>query len=317
MDEEVKNLDDLIWAYRLSRVLQVANGLGIFELLSTQRLDVEGICRSCKSKRDLTERLLIACVAMGLLGKEQGRYFNTDLANKYLTPGQKFYQGNMIAHSANVWQFWDKLEDQIRETEKESDSKEDHRNFIMAMANITHGERGKLFLDKIDLSRRKKMFDVGGGPGIYSILACQKYPQLEAVVFDLPETIAIAREVIASEKMQDRINVIEGNWSTDRFGSENDVVLFSNVLHGGEDETAMKLKKAYDSLVSGGLVVIQEFLLNDDKTGPVIPALFNLMVGAFSVKELTALMLEAGFVQVEMAGRSENLSSSWLKALKP
>jgi precorrin-6B methylase 2 len=314
---ELGKINDLTWAYRESKVLQVANSLGIFERLSNQKLRVDEICRVCKTKPDLTERLLIACVAMGLLDKDDQCYFNSDFANKYLTGGKKLYQGNMIAHSAKVWQFWDKLEDQIRETEKESDPKEDHRNFIMAMENITLGERGKLFLDNIDLSHRKKLFDVGGGPGTYSILACKKYPQLEAVVFDLPETIAIAKEVIEREKMQDRITVIEGNWSCDCFGCENDVVLLSNVLHGGEIETAMKLKKAYDSLTGGGLLVIQEFLLNANKSGPLIPALFNIMVGAFSTEEIKRLIKETGFIDVEIQAVSKDFSSTWLKAAKP
>lgn len=317
MAEELEKMNYLTWAYRESRVLQVANGLGFFELLSKQKLGLEEICLACKSKADLTERLLTACVAMGLLRKDDRYYCNSDFANEYLTPGENLYQGNMVAHSANVWKFWDGLEDQVRETGKESDPKEDHRNFILAMENITFGERGKLFLDNIDLSQRKKLFDVGGGPGTYSILACKKYPQLEAVVFDLGETIAIAREAIDREKMQDRISVIAGDWNSDSFGCENDVVLFSNVLHGGEDETAMKLKKAYDSLISGGLVVVQEFLLNENKTGPLIPALFNVMVGAFSTEEIKRLIKEAGFIDVEMAGVSKDFSSTWLKALKP
>lgn len=316
MAEELEKINDLTWAYRESRVLQVANSIGIFELLSNQKLGLDEICRICKTKPDLTERLLIASVAMGLLDKDDQCYCNSDFANKYLTSGKKLYQGNMIAHSAKVWQFWDTLEGQIRETEKESDPKEDHRNFIMAMENITLGERGKLFLDNIDLSQRKKLFDVGGGPGTYSILACKKYPQLEAVVFDLGETIAIAKEVIAREIMQDRITVIEGNWNTDNFGCENDVVLFSNVLHGGENETAMKLKKAYDSLIPGGLLVIQEFLLNENKTGPLIPALFNVMAGAFSTEEIKRLINEAGFIDVEIPAVSKDFSSTWLKALK-
>jgi len=317
MSEELEKINYLTWSYRESRVLQVANGLGFFEVLSKQRLGLEEICLACKSKAELTERLLIACVAMGLLRKDDRYYCNSDFANEYLTPGQKLYQGNMIAHSANIWKFWDGLEDHVRETEKESNPKEDHRNFILAMENITLGERGKLFLDNIDLSQRKKLFDAGGGPGTYSILACQQNPQLKAVVFDLGETIAITWEAKKKKKMHDRISVIEGDWNTDSFSCENDVVLFSNVLHGGEDETAMKLKKAYESLISGGLVVIQEFLLNENKTGPLIPALFNVMVGAFSTEEIKRLIKEAGFINVEIAGVSKDFSSTWLKALKP
>lgn len=317
MAEELEKMNYLTWAYRESRVLQVANSIGIFELLSKQKLSLDEICRICKTKPDMTEKLLSGCTAMDLLRKEGSLYCNSDFANKYLTPGEKLYQGNMIAHSANVWQFWSELEDQVRETEKESDPKEDHHNFIMAMENITLGERGGVFLDNIDLSQRKRLFDVGGGPGTYSILACKKYPHLEAVVFDLPDTIAIAREAIARENMQDRISVIEGDWNTNGFGCDNDVILFSNILHGGEKETAMKLKKAYDSLIAGGLLVIQEFLLNENKTGPLIPALFNVMVGAFSTDEIKRLTKDAGFVNVEIPAVSKDFSSTWLRALKP
>jgi len=193
----------------------------------------------------------------------------------------------------------------------------DHRNFIMGMRNIAVAGRAQMFIDSVDLTGRRKLFDVGGGPGTYSITACKRYPQLKAVIFDIPETILITKELIAEEKLQDRISVRQGDWETDDFGENNDVVLFSNVLHGPDSNARMKLKKAYDSMVPGGLLVIQEFLLNDNKNGPLIPALFNLMVGAFSRTELLSILKEAGFCEANVAADYKEVGATWITAKKP
>jgi hypothetical protein len=78
----------------------------------------------------------------------------------------------------------------------------------------------------------------------------------------------------------------------------------------------MKLKKAYDSMADGGLVVIQEFLLNDKKTGPLVSALFNVMVGAYSKTELISVVESAGFTNAELVASSEQLGSNWVTARK-
>lgn len=306
------------WAGRAARVLQVANSLEIFTILSEGAMSAEEICKRLNSKHEITEKLLIACAAMGLLEMEGGKYKNTQLAKGYLVRGEKLYQGDMIAHSAAAWGFWDKLEEAIfSEAAAIVRGPQEHRSFIMAMHNNAVAGRARMFLDAVDMSGRKKLFDVGGGAGTYSIAACRRYPELKAIVFDLPETIAIAREIIAEEQMQDRITLQEGNWDTDDFGEGNDVVLLSEVMHGADSQAEMKLKKAYDSMTAGGLVVIQEFLMNDEKTGPLIPALFNVMVGAYSKKELLGIIEGAGFTEAGLAASDEKIGSSWIVAKKP
>ena len=79
----------------------------------------------------------------------------------------------------------------------------------------------------------------------------------------------------------------------------------------------MKLRKAYNSLVGGGLLAVQEFLLNDEKTGPLIPALFNVMVGAYSAAELLALIENAGFGNPKVVKTCEQIGCSWITASKP
>jgi hypothetical protein len=274
------------------------------------------LAAASSAKPDLLEKVLIACAAMGLVFKSGDRYRNSPLAVTYLVKGHTLYQGDIINHAAGVWNFWNDLPTAIR-TAPLPKPADPHRNFILGMHNLTLTGRGQLFLDRIDLSGRKLLFDVGGGPGTYSILACRKYPDLRAVVFDLPETLAITREVIVREGMVDRIIVREGSWETHDFGSRNDVVLMSNILHGPASQAPMKLQKAFASLVAGGMLVVQEFRMNDDKTGPLLPALFNVMVGAFSQSELFGHIRSAGFVKAGMVASSEDLGSSWITAGKP
>jgi len=303
---------EMAWNYRAARVLHVANTLQIFTRLSQNPMSVIELAQACKAKLPLLEKLLIACCAMDLLEKDEERYRVTALAKTYLVAGQALYQGDMIAHSANKWDFWTHLEDEVLlEKVPPPDESTEHENFIRAMHNITMAGRGEAIVEALDLSDRKQLFDVGGGPGAYSILFCRRWPALKAVVFDLPETIGIAREVIQREGMADRISVREGSWDTHDFGRNNDVVLLSNILHGPGDQAEMKLAKAFDSLVSGGLVLIQDFLLNDEKTGPLVPALF-----AFSQSELVNHIEKAGFRQTRVLLDRPDLGATWLSGIK-
>ena len=315
-DDDLSKIDSLNWAYRTSRVLQIANRIGVFNVLTEKPLSAEQISSKCKTDAELTEKLLIACAALGLLIKNRNQYCNSDLANTYLVKGKKTYQGNMIAHSSWVRTRWDDIENTICNEPADPEA-EQHYNFIMAMDNIANTSRANSFLKSIDLSNRKLLLDVGGGPGSYSIAACKKYPQLKAVVFDLKETIDIAKKVIAREGMAKQVDTIEGSWEAESLGSGFDAVILSNIMHGKDSNAPMKLKKAYDALEPGGSLAVQEFLLDENKDGPLTAALFNMMVGAFSQNELIEIISQAGFTNAKIVSLKEDIGSGWITAIKP
>ncbi|MBN1123550.1 MAG: hypothetical protein JXA82_00985 [Sedimentisphaerales bacterium] len=318
MDKGLAYLTELTWAYRAARVLHAANEFGVFSLLEAQPMTAAQIAEKTGTDTIMLEKLLIACCGMGLLNRQEDRYENSKTADLYLVRDRPFYQGDIIAHAASVWNFWHTLPDTVQNGPRRSEwTPEQHRHFILGMHNITMAGRGDLFLHHIDLSGRKHMFDVGGGPGTYSILACRKYPKLTATVFDLPETIEIAKQIILQEGLQDRIRTQAGSWHTNEFGSENDVVLFSNVLHGPSSNASMKLGKAYYSMVPDALLVVQEFVLDNDKNGPLVPALFNLMLGAYSSGELMEAIRETGFMNPRIIAVDESLGSTWITAIRP
>ena len=311
------SIDSLNWAYRTSRVLQIANRIGVFDALSEKPLSADELADKCKAANELAEKLLIACTALRLVTQKDGKYQNSKLADKYLVIGADLYQGNMIAHSTWVRGMWDQIENNLSLEPLEDIETQQHYNFIMAMDNIAKAARGKIFLENIDLSDRKKLLDVGGGPGSYSIAACKKWHQLNATIFDMKETIEIAKEVIAGEGLSDRITTVTGSWDTDEFGAGFDAAIMSNIMHGKNDDALMKLKKAYNALEPGGLLAVQEFLLNDEKDGPVIAALFNMMVGAFSQSELLDVITQAGFADAKIVSVNETIGSGWVTAQKP
>jgi predicted O-methyltransferase YrrM len=318
MEHDAIRLNDHSWAYRSARVLHLANRLGLFTAIAGKDISLDQICKCLKTKPEFTQKLLIALCSMDLLKKTGDLYTNSQTADTYLIKGKPFYQGDMIAHSDYIRRFWEDLEKQIYiDPPTDITEADEHRHFIMAMDNIASTGRVELFCECVDLTGRKNLLDVGGGPGSYSIAACRKYPQLKATVFDLPETTAIATQVIARDGMQDRVTVCPGDWDTDDFGEGFDVVMFSNVLHGPTSNAPMKLGKAYAAMQAPGLLVVQEFILNDEKTGPQCSALFNVMVGAYSKSEITDVITQAGFIEATVTGQSNELAATWITAKKP
>ncbi|AQQ72132.1 Demethylspheroidene O-methyltransferase [Limihaloglobus sulfuriphilus] len=318
MDDGFKYIHNLTWGYRAARTLQTAVRLGVFTKIADTSMDTQELAEKCGANYEMLERLLIGCASLGFLERRGGRYSNTAVSRKYLVEGGPLYQGDIICHSSRgAWDAWDALPDAILVSPAPESPQRAHRDFIMGMDNITRGGRGGIFLDNIDLRGRELMFDIGGGPRTYSILACGKYTKLKSVIFDIPETIKIARQVVKRENMDERIAFREGSWDSDDFGSGADTVLMSNILHGKGSNAAMKLEKAYKSLKKGGLLVIQEFILDDAKTGPIVPALFNIMVGAYALSELIELIEKAGFTNINVQAQDRELGSCWLTAEKP
>jgi SAM-dependent methyltransferase len=299
--EWAKEILEQSWAYRAARALQAAHAVGIFEKLAETEEDDAGIATALHLDPDVTSRLLVACAAMGFLERDESSWRLSAKARATLVSSALLYQGNNIAHSAEVWRFWNDLEPALKGKRGLSiftpgaRRERSHRDFILAMHNMTMAGRGAELASRVDLAGKRKLLDIGGGPGTYSAALCEKYPHLMATVFDLPETVKIAREVLARLGLGSRIDFREGDWEIDDFGSGADVVLMSNILHGPGSNSEMKLAKAFKVLKAGGVLILQDFLLNEEKTGPLKPALFNLMVGAYSVKELRGLIESAGF----------------------
>ena len=135
---------------------------------------------------------------------------------------------------------------------------------------------------------------------------CVQNPELQATIFDLPASRQFAEKTVAQFSMQERVAFQAGDFQQDEINGNYDVAWLSHVLHGeGEAGCSNMMQKAVAALEPGGLLLVQEFILEDYRVNPVFPALFslNMLLGtsegkAYSESELTALLQRAGLENI-------------------
>ncbi len=171
-----------------------------------------------------------------------------------------------------------------------------HERFIEAMHDFAVNGEAERLADALDLSGRKRLLDLGGGPGTMSVCLCREYPELSATIFDLPETEPIFNRVVGSYGMADRVKFQVGDIEQVPFGEGYDVVLVSSMMHGSRGDLIPP--KAFDALVPGGLIIIRDFVLYPEKNGPLSAALFNMRMGAYTEDEMFDFLHKAGFVDI-------------------
>ncbi len=321
--EAATDLLELHWGFRASRALMTAHQLGVFTALSEPKTAAE-VAAECATDPGMTEKLLIACCALGLARHDEDRFALTRLAQDTLLPESPRYLGGVLDHGEALWWRSTGLPDVIRTGERGAAPKPPdhytshwHENWIWAMHGIASNGVGQWVARQLDLSDRRLLLDVGGGPGTYSIAMCQRFPNLRAVVWDVPDTIAIARQVIERFSMGDRVAVQEGDWHSGEFGTGYDCLFMSNIMHGPGSQAEVRLEQAMRALEPGGLLIAHDFLLNNDKSGPLPAALFNLMIGTYTVNELIATIRSAGFADVSLVAYNAERGSGIVTATHP
>lgn len=319
---------DALWkmtmAFQVSKALFVASGLNIFTLLSKRPATAEDLAKRLKLHQRSIGRLLNAIVAFGLLQKRRGKYSNTEIANTFLVKGGPEYFGDYISIVNDVYKAWAHYEKVIEENhslplfEKEYikgsdtarvlDGSPAHLVSRVMRAQEAFSYRQAVCLPKAySFSKHNLLLDVGGGTGVFSIMAVRANPHLKSIVFDVPAVCAIARERIKFYKVGSRIKVIKGDFLMDDLPTGADVALISTVLDGYDEPECRKLlKKVFTVLKPQGVVIVNEMMLNKERTGPLFPAIFSLELmlerntgDSRTVEEVSLWMKDIGFVNIK------------------
>lgn len=311
---------ELIHAFRYSKIMFAGVSLKLFDLLEGNPKDVGLLSQQTATQPDALEQLLDACVGLGLLRKEDGKYANQPVAGTYLCRSSESTLAGYILYSNNaLYRLWGNLEEAVREGTNRWNqtfgsqgsspfdqlfkTDEARRDFLMGM----HGF-GLLssphVVEAFDLGAHRRLVDVGGATGHLVLAACERYPNLRATVFDLPDVIKVAREYIAKRGLGDRIDFVAGDFFRDPL-PEADLFSLGRILHDwSEEKIRLLLKKIYDRLPRGGALLIAERLLNEDKTGPLnaLAQSLNMLVCVEgkerTLSEYTTLLQKAGFATV-------------------
>jgi predicted O-methyltransferase YrrM len=318
-------------AYWGAQTLLTANRMRLFDVCAPGPLPVAAIAEQLGTAVRPTELLLKALTGLGLIEERDGRYGNTALASAYLVAASPAYMGNALRYSDNLYGTWGELERALREGQPPlqaesylgADSRTT-RDFVHGMHQRALGI-GRALVELVPLDGRKRMLDVGGGPGTYSALFARKYPQLASVVLELPGVAQIAKEIVAEMGCAERVTVQAGSYLTAPFPGGNDVVLISGVVHRESESTCRALlDKAVASLAAGGLLVVSDVMTDAGGATPVFAALFglNMMLtapdgGVHSDADVGRWLAAAGLDRVAVRPFPPPLPHRVVMAVKP
>jgi SAM-dependent methyltransferase len=256
--------------------------LDLFSPLSERRRTAAELAALLKCDLRGLVMLLNALAAMELLEKREDEYAATPFAAEFLSRTSPGYLGYIVMHHHHLMAGWAHLDEAVasgeplRERFSHGDDETVRESFEMGMFNLAMQIAPKI-VSGIDLSGRRRLLDLGGGPGTYAIHFCQQNPDLKAVVYDLPSTRRFAEQTISRFGLSDRIGFEAGDFDIADIQGSFDVAWLSHILHGeGPQECARLLKKAVGVLEPGGSIMVQEFILDDTMDQPLFPALFSL-----------------------------------------
>ena len=200
-----------------------------------------------------------------------------------LTPAISRWLPTFSPHSVKffervVFDWWDHLDESIRRggsamPPMDSEAVQDLQAGMIALARMAGDE----IAARVKLpAGAKRLVDLGGGHGLYSIKFCQRHPGLSATIVDAHGPLEAAREMIAAEKVEGRVSLREGDILTDDIGSGYDVALLFNVVHYHlPDKNRDLLAKVAGALNPGGLLVVMD-QMPGRILGPTVGALVRL-----------------------------------------
>ncbi len=306
-DWTIPELLQLSGGYWSTCALHAGVRLELFTHLESRPETAAETARLCRTDPRGTEMLLDALVSLGLLEKRGNRYLDTPFAAKTLAKDSPSYLGHIIMHHHHLMSGWSRLHEAVASGAplRSSFSAGERESFLMGMFNLASLLAPRI-AGAIDLSGRRRLLDLGGGPGTYAVHFCRRNPDLFAVVFDLPTSREFAEGVIGRFDLAGRIEFAPGDFHVDPLPNGCDVAWLSHILHSdGPQKCASLLARAVASLEEGGLLLVQEFILDDTKDGPPFPALFalNMLVGttegrSYSGAELQGMMAAAGLTEI-------------------
>jgi SAM-dependent methyltransferase len=290
-----------------ARILLTAVELGIPDALEAKAMTAAEAAAALGTDPRATALLLSALAALGIVTKSGERFANAPVATAALVKGARDGRAAALRHHAHLWQSWSALTDVVRTGRPAAGKRApgEYHDFVRAMHDLGW-ERAQSLAATLDLAGTRRLLDLGGGPGSYAVAFCARNPALQAVVFDRPPALDVAREIVRAHGLDRQVSLQAGDFLADDIGSGYDLVLVSQILHAyDEDRNRLLLRKVAGALVPGGTVVVQEFFLNESRAAPAPSAVFaiNMLVNTekgrtYTWGEVEAWLAGAGFVRI-------------------
>lgn len=328
---------DLCAGFVYSQVLFACVKLDLFELLARRPLSVAEVARQAKLNEDAARRLLLAAASLDLLqDRGQDRFGLGQIgAAMRANPGVKA----MIEHHAMFYadmadpvallrgevtetklaRYWP-YADGINPASLVTSDVAPYTNLMATSQQFVATD----VLDAYDVSRHKRLMDVGGGDGSFLRSAAARAPALDLTLFDLPAVVETARPRFSAAGLADRATLVGGSFSHDPLPRGADLVTLVRIAHDHGDDLVEKLLAAiFAALEPGGTILIAEPMAGDANSAPMADAYFGFYLLAMGKgrarkpSELMAMLTRSGFVAPRQFAMPRPLLSGLIQARKP
>lgn len=320
----------------LSKLLLIAAGHTAFQLLwsgvklnlytvlsKEPGLNLEQIAERLNIKPYPCRVLLVGLTSLGVIEKNETKYFNAELTEQMLVEGKPECFAPVLGWQAEI--VYPGMMDFLSSLKQATNVGIDQfpgQGETLYERLVSHPHLEQVFQDSMsalskqanhhivsayDFSRYGHIVDAGGGDGTNAIALAQRYPHLKVTVFDSHSVCQIASQNIAKAGLSDRVFTYVGDFRSDPFPENIDAILFCHILTiWSMDNNLQLLKKCKACLPENGSVVIFNMMGHDDDTGPISTALGSPYFLAIATgegmlhawKDYERICQEAGFNKI-------------------
>jgi 2-polyprenyl-3-methyl-5-hydroxy-6-metoxy-1,4-benzoquinol methylase len=307
---------DTLNAYQRTAALKTAIELDLFTALADGPASAADVARKISASERGTRILLDYLTLLGFLRKANDRYELTRDSAMFLSRRSPAYVGGAVRFlgSPGLVDHFDELTDTVRRGARDlarttvSPDNPVWIDFARAMVPLMV-PAAEGIADLLEVSREKdlKVLDIAAGHGVFGVTVASKNPVAQVYAVDSARVLDVARENATRAGVADRFHVIPGDAFAVEYGTGYHLALVTNFLHHFDAPTNVRLlRKIRSALAPDGRVALLEFVPNEDRVSPAIPAAFAMiMLGstpsgdAYTFAELRSMLEEAGFSRVE------------------
>jgi 2-hydroxy-4-(methylsulfanyl)butanoate S-methyltransferase len=307
---DVRQISRIAYGYMASKALFAALELELFTHLARGPLALPELAAACAVEPNRLQSLLASLASLGLLVRQGRAYANAPASTRYLVRGAPGDYGEYlrVVNGRMVYPLLLHLDKGLRGERALAGegmyaggffaSDEDAREFTAAQHAGSLGP-ASLLAKHVELGAARRLLDVGGGSGAFTIRLCQANPELQATILDFPGTVETARHYAAEAGLAGRIAHLPGNALSTDWPAGQDVVLMSYLWSAvGEPDIATLVQRAHGALEAGGTVLVHDFMVDDAFSGPPIAA-WHLL--SSTVDNPQAVCLSPGYVKARLA----------------
>ncbi|WP_169569748.1 methyltransferase [Sneathiella limimaris] len=315
--ESAEEVSSIAFGFMASKAMFAGLHLDIFTHLASGPKTTEELSALVGVPNNRIVTLMTALNGIGLVDWADDKYSNSPGAEAFLSSTSKYDFGDYLRYQIDqqMYPFLGQL-NEVLDGSLSSDAVDSYQHWMSdpeqaaLYSNAQHAGSlgpGLTIARTVDLSGAKTLLDVGGGTGAMTIRLLQANPDLTSTIIDFPNVSEIGWQFITDAEMTNRVRYIPSNALTVEWPTEQDAILMSYLFSGIPGHEVPRLVRyAFECLAPGGKIMVHDFMVEDDRTGPVMAALWQLQHMAFTPDAhsvtagwLKAEMEKVGFVDVQ------------------